>query len=55
MSQKDAKKKRKNVRNELGAIFENLWKEPFPQRLKMAWSILAKKNYFINKVNRRKR
>lgn len=55
MSQKKAKKKRQIIRKELDAIFGNLWEEPFPQRLKMAWSILVKKNHLINKVNRRKR
>lgn len=55
MSQKQVKKLRKNVRNELNQIFEDLWKEPFGQRFIMATSILAKKNYLINKVNRRKR
>ena len=54
MSQKKVKKERKEYRKLFEGIFERFDSEPFKVRLKMAWSVLTKTNYFIDKVNRRK-
>lgn len=54
MSQKQVKRQRKEYRRLFNDMFERITEEPFADRFKMAWSILTKTNYFINKVNRRK-
>ena len=55
MSQSNVKRTRKEYRRLFNGMLENISNEPFTERLKLAWTILTKKNYFINKVNRRKR
>lgn len=55
MSQKQVKKARKEYKRLFNDMLEHTNEESFRERFKLAWSILTKKNHFINKVNRRKR
>jgi hypothetical protein len=54
MSQKIVKRERKEYRKLFEGVFERIAQEPLKVRMKMAWSVLTKTNYFLDKVNRRK-
>ncbi len=52
MSQSRVKKTRKEIKRMFDSMLDTVGQEPFGQRLRLAWSILWKKNYFIIKAKR---
>jgi len=53
MSQRQVKKTRKEFKRLFDNMLDQVGREPFRDRLRLAWSVLLKKNYFITKAKRR--